>query len=175
MSSGWINLTSDPNQFDTHRWGIQFACMASKGLNMGGHGCSTPWSGLTTRQAKLGICPLQPYSIYYAIKPQYSSGFPGSLWFSPFWVTCLTQLTCRSVTTSGRTKFTTIKDNLQMKSIPFFDRENFFQVGFCLFDVFAGRQSPPLRQSMNVGIDRECGHPKGLRHDDTGCLVANAR
>ena len=146
------------------------------GLERSQHGRSRVVHALVRSNNQAGQArDLPGYSIYYAIMPQYSSGFPGSLWFSPFWVTCLTQLTCRSVTTSGRTKFTTIKDNLQMKSIPFFDRENFFQVGFCLFDVFAGRQSPPLRQSMNVGIDRECGHAKGLRHDDTGCLVANAR
>ena len=41
--------------------------------------------------------------------------------------------------------------------------------------VSAARKPPPLRQPVDVSIDRKGGHTKGLRHHHAGSLMAHSR
>lgn len=49
------------------------------------------------------------------------------------------------------------------------------QVSLRLLHRLATAEAPALRQSMDVGVDRERVHPKRLSHDHRRCLVADSR
>ena len=59
-----------------------------------------------------------------------------------------------------------IKDDLQMEPVPSLDREELFQIRFGLNHILSIGQSPTLRQSVDVRIDRKRRYAEGLSHDD---------
>jgi hypothetical protein len=69
----------------------------------------------------------------------------------------------------------TEEDDLQVPFIPGGLWKNSFQIVFSSFDRSASGQAPSGSQAVYVGVDRECGHPKGLGHNDACSLMANAR
>src|SRR5690606_7072414 len=64
---------------------------------------------------------------------------------------------------TGVAMFATVKDNLQMKVVPIFDREKPFEILFGLGNIFTRSQSPALGKAMNMGIERKGRNPKSLR------------
>ena len=60
-----------------------------------------------------------------------------------------------------------------MQGVPLLAGEEAFEILLGLHDVFSGTEAPALREAMNMGIDREGGHPKCLTHDHRGGLVSH--
>ena len=75
----------------------------------------------------------------------------------------------------GGTVLSTEINDLQMQSIPVFLREQTFEVPFGLIDVFRRTESPARRQAVDVGIDRERRHIKGLCHNYRRCFMSDTR
>jgi hypothetical protein len=63
--------------------------------------------------------------------------------------------------------FSTVKNDLQMKRIPFFFWKEFAQIHFCLQYIFAIGEFPALSESMNVGVDWKGWFTKRLADHDT--------
>ena len=68
----------------------------------------------------------------------------------------------------------TIKDDLQMEPVPSLDREELFQIRFGLNHILSIGQSPTLRQSVDVRIDRKRRYAEGLGHDDRCRFMTDA-
>ena len=68
-----------------------------------------------------------------------------------------------------------VEDDLQMESVPSLDRKELFQIRFGLNHILSIGQSPTLRQSVDVRIDRERRYAEGLGHDDRCRLMTDTR
>lgn len=66
-------------------------------------------------------------------------------------------------------------DDLEMEFIPFFFRKQAFEIGLCLLDGFCFAKSPAGGAAVDVCVDGEGRMMEGLRHDNRGGLVADAR
>jgi hypothetical protein len=66
-------------------------------------------------------------------------------------------------------------DHLQVHLPPRLLGEQTLQVTLGLLDAPAARQSPPLREPVDVRVDRESGSAERLNHDDARRLVSDAR
>mmetsp|Transcript_1237 Transcript_1237/g.2895 ORF Transcript_1237/g.2895 Transcript_1237/m.2895 type:complete len:233 (-) Transcript_1237:288-986(-) len=66
------------------------------------------------------------------------------------------------------------ENDLQGEIVPYGFRKRSLEVILCLDHVLAVRQSPALREPVDVGVHWEGGVSKRLRHDNTGGLVPHA-
>ena len=80
-----------------------------------------------------------------------------------------------AIATPCGTVLTAVEDDLEVELVPNGLGEEAFEVLFGLRDVFTGGELPTLGEPMDVGIDGEARHAKGLRHDDLRGLVADSR
>ncbi len=80
-----------------------------------------------------------------------------------------------SIATASRTMLTAVEYELEVQRVPSFDGKPFLEIDLCLDDRSTAGQSPALRQSMDVGVDGEGGHPKALTHDDGSRFVSDPR
>ena len=103
------------------------------------------------------------------------SGFVDNFGFLAFGIACPAEFTTCAVASPCGAMFATIKNDLQMQTVPVFSREQLFQISFRLFDVFPLSQPPALRQSVNMGVDRKSRNPESLGHHDAGRLVPDSR
>lgn len=78
-----------------------------------------------------------------------------------------------SIASPRRTVLAAIIDHLQVKRIPSVIGKQPLKVPFRLLDISPLGQLPALGQSMNMGIYRKGGNPKGLGHDHAGGFVSD--
>jgi hypothetical protein len=69
----------------------------------------------------------------------------------------------------------TVKNNLQVESIPARFVEGALQISLCFYNAAAAGQTPALCESVNVRVYRKGRHTKSLSHYNTGCFMADAR
>ena len=79
-----------------------------------------------------------------------------------------------AIAASSRAVLPPIKNDLQMKFVPGFFGEQFFEVVLGLLNAGAGTKAPALRKAVDVGVNRKGWNPEGLRHHHACCFVANA-
>lgn len=79
-----------------------------------------------------------------------------------------------AVAPSGGTVLATVEDDPQVQGVPRFAGEELFQVALGLGDIFRLAEFPAAREPVDVGVDREGGHPEGLGHDDRRGFMADA-
>ena len=73
-----------------------------------------------------------------------------------------------------RAVFAAKVDDLEVTTIPSVFGENGLQVPLGLFDILSVTQPPPISQAMDMRVDGERRKTECTRHDDAGCLVADA-
>lgn len=70
--------------------------------------------------------------------------------------------------------FSAVEDDLEVKFVPRFSGENFFQITFGLDDVFSAAELPAFSEAVDVGIDWKGGDSESLCHHHRCGFVANA-
>ena len=79
------------------------------------------------------------------------------------------------VASSRRAVFSPVKDDLEVKFVPFFPREETFEVSLGLDNIFSGAEAPAFGETVDVGIHGEGGYAKGLGHHDGSGFVPHSR
>lgn len=78
-----------------------------------------------------------------------------------------------AITSARGTVLAAVKNDLQVELVPMLFGKSLFQVGLGLLDVFSGRKTPPLRQPVNMSIDRKGRDTERLSHHNTSGFVSN--
>ena len=77
------------------------------------------------------------------------------------------------ITPASCTEFTTVKNDLQVQTVPIPLGKEALEIPFRLLNTLTTAEPPTLGQAVDMGVHRECRNPESLGHHNAGGFVAH--